>query len=136
MDNVKKVPRSEAIKIVRDYADRTVELTGGRREDGDPADTAPCEGRRAELSDTVYYAYFIFQIAPIPQDQQLPTLRRLREHWQQQGYTVKRDRAFPDGRTGELAVENPADEYEISLQGTDPPTAFAVRISSPCYQSD
>jgi hypothetical protein len=117
--------------------ERVLVLTGGTRE---PADrepgTAPCEGRRGELSETVYFAYFNFQVVPIPEEQQLSTLRRLREHWQQQGYTVKRDRVFPDGRTGELAVENPADEYEIRVQGTDPPTAFAARVSSPCYKSD
>jgi hypothetical protein len=137
VDNVKTVPRTEAMEIARDYGERVLALTGG---DGRPADrepyTAPCEGRRGELSETVYLAYFFFQAAPIRQEQQLPTLRRLREHWQQQGYTIKRDRVFPDGKTGELAVENTDDEYEISLEGTEPPNAFAVRIFSPCYQSD
>jgi hypothetical protein len=137
VDIVKTVARTEAMTIARDYAERVVALTGGEL---GPADrephTAPCEGRRGELSETNYYAFFNFNIAPIPQEQQLPTLQRLREHWQQQGYTIKRDRVFPDGRTGELAVENPADEHEIRLEGTEPPTAFAVRVSSPCYQSD
>jgi pimeloyl-ACP methyl ester carboxylesterase len=137
VDIIKQVSPAEATRIAYEYADRVVALTGGER---GPANrephTGPCEGRRGEFSERVYYAYFNFHVAPIPEDQQLPTLRRLREHWQQQGYTIKRDRVFPDSRTGELAVENPADGYEVSLEGTEPPTAFAVSVSSPCYQPD
>jgi hypothetical protein len=137
VDNVKTVPRTEAMTIARDYAERVVTVTGGElgAADREPH-TAPCEGRRGELSETIYYAFFNFNIAPIPAERQLPTLQRLREHWQQQGYTIKRERELSGGSRGEVAVENPADEYEIRVISTEPPTAFAVRVSSPCYQSN
>lgn len=137
MDDVKKVPPTEAIQKAHDHADDVLALARGDRERAELADgTTPCEGRRGELSGTVYYAWVGVTVAPVPVEQQLSTLRRLREHWRQQGYTIKRDRVFPNGKTGELAVENPADEYKISLESTDPPTALAVRIASPCYQDD
>lgn len=137
VEDVPRVPRAEAIRTVNDYAIRTETLTGAKRTTTDrQVHTTSCKGRQGEYPETVYYANLNLQIAPIPEDQQLPTLRRLRDHWQKEGYTIKQDRVFPDGRTGELAVENPADGFEISLVSTEPPNAFAVTISSPCYYSD
>jgi hypothetical protein len=137
MQSLKTVPRAEAKQIADDYANRTVAMIGGSVKLVNPGFVdPPCEGPGGKTTDTVYYAAGHYQIAPIPEDQQLLTLRRLRGQWQQQGYTIKQDRVFPDGKTGELGVENPADEFEIHLESTEPPTAFALSISSPCYQSD
>jgi hypothetical protein len=137
VDDVKKVHPAEAIRKARGYADEVLALAGGDKDRADPADgTTPCEGRRGELSETVYYAWVGVTVAPVPEEQQLPTLRRLREHWQQQGYTITTDRVFSAGRRGEVDMENPADEFQVSVISTEPPTAFAVRISSPCYESD
>jgi hypothetical protein len=137
MQNLKTVPRAEAKQIADDYADRTVAMIGGDAKLVEPEHaTPPCEGPGGNTNDTVYYAAGHYQIAPIPEDQQLPTLQRLREQWQRQGYTIKGDRVFSNGRRGELKVMNPADEFEIVVITTEPPTAFALSISSPCYQSD
>jgi hypothetical protein len=135
VESVKKVPRAEAIGMVNDYAARTAGLiTPGSKLENPATSAPPCEGRGGELSETVYYAAGHYQVA-VPADRHLPTLRRLREHWQQEGYRIKRDREFPDG-TGDLIVQSPADEFDITVASTDPPTAFALSISSPCYQSD
>lgn len=137
MQNLKTVPRAEAERMTDDHARRVVAMIGSGVKLNNPGHTTPpCDGAGGKTSDTVYYAAGHYQIAPVQEDQQLPTLRRLREQWQQQGYTIKRDRVFPDGKTGELAVESPGDEFEIHLESTEPPIAFAVLISSPCYRSD
>lgn len=132
-----KVPRTEALRMVDDYANRTVALLGGEAKLENPGSAMPpCEGPDGETTETVYYAAGHYQIAPVPEELQLATLRRLRDQFRQQGYTIKRDRVFPDGKTGELAVISPTDEFEIHLESTDPPTAFALMVSSPCYQFD
>jgi len=137
MQNLKAMSRADARQMTDDYAGRTVAMIGGGVDLVEPeTGTVPCEDPGGKTSETVYFAAGHYQIAPIPGDQQLSTLRRLRAHWQQQGYTIKKDRVFSEGRRGELVVENPSDEFEIRLVTTEPPTAFALSISSPCYHSD
>lgn len=136
MQNLKEVLRDDAMRMADDHANRVVSMIGGGVKLENPkTGTVPCEGPGSRTEETVYYAAGHYQIAPIPEDQQLSTLRRLREQWQQQGYTITQDRVFPDGKTGELVVRNSVDEFEIAVITTEPPTAFALSISSPCYRS-
>jgi hypothetical protein len=66
----------------------------------------------------------------------LPTLARLRDQWKQQGYTVTDDRTFPDGKSGTVVVRSPGDDVRIRVESSSPPVAFALMISTPCYESD
>lgn len=137
VEDLPRMSRAEAMRKADEYANRTVALIGGGVRLDDPATgTPPCNDPNGMLSETVYHASGHYNIAPIPEDQQLATLRRLRDLFRQQGFTIKHDRVLPDGKTGELTVANPADDFEISLISTEPAIAFAVTISSPCYYSD
>jgi hypothetical protein len=134
-EDVKQVSHADARTLVETYAQQVATTIGNDQDNDLEVLPNPCDGKRGELSDTVYSMTGHAQI-PVPEAEQLPTLARLRDQWTQQGYTITEDRTFPDGTRGTLVARTPTDDVRIRVQSTNPAVAFALMISTPCYQSD
>jgi hypothetical protein len=70
---------------------------------------------------------------PLPAARHPATLAQLRDSWAAQGYKIKSFRMFSDIE-GVVVAENPADEVEVAVTSTVPPTAVAVLVLSACYR--
>jgi hypothetical protein len=132
-DNVKTLPEPEAISQVNQYGKKVADLAGAAELKNPTASGAACEGKVGEFSNDVYYVLGTYQL-PVPQDKHVATLSRLRDQWRQQGYTVKDDRISGETNTGVLTVQDP-EGNTINVESTNPPTALALFINTPCYKS-
>ncbi|MDG4791223.1 hypothetical protein O7626_35905 [Micromonospora sp. WMMD1102] len=133
-DDMREVNQADASELVEGYGRQVFGAVHAPAQGLDPIPN-PCDGSFGEVSGTVYSMVGHGQI-PVPAAEQVGTLARLRDHWQRHGYSVEEDRVFPDGRTGTVAVRNPVDGVRIRVTSTEPPTMFALMISTPCYRSD
>jgi hypothetical protein len=134
-DDVKQVSHADARTLVDGYLRQVISAVGGTPNAEPDFLPSPCEGQRGELSEFIYSMRGGAQL-PLPEAEQLGTLARLRDSWRQQGYTIVEDRTFPDGKSGTVVVRSPADGVRIAVDSTSPATALAIRVSTPCYQSD
>lgn len=76
----------------------------------------------------------VANVAVAPGDQ-VATLTRLRDAWTRQGYEITQFHLVPpDNKEGRLSARIPADQLTVTLQSTAPRTAFAIIITTPCYQ--
>jgi hypothetical protein len=133
-NTMKTIPEADAISQVNQYAQKVADLIGNTRLEDPAVSGAACEGKAGEFSEDVYYVQGSYTV-PLPNEQHIATLGRLRDQWRKEGYTVKDDRTFPDQNRGILVVNSPADGYTVWIQSTKPPTALALIIHTPCYQS-
>jgi hypothetical protein len=133
-DAMKTISEADAISQVNRYAQSVADLIGTSKPENPKASGAACEGKAGEFSEDVYYVQGSYQI-PLPNEQHVATLGRLRDQWRERGYTVKDDRTFPEQNRGILVVNDPADGYTVWIQSTKPPTALALIIHTPCYRS-
>lgn len=128
---IRTVP--DASDQVNHLAQQVADLVGDTKLEEASTNDAPCSGRWGELAEDIFYILGTYQV-PLPHEEHIPTLARLRDHWQQQGYTIRDHRTFSHDNTGSLAVTTP-DGYKIRLMSTVPPTALALFVSTPCYKS-
>lgn len=132
-EDVKAVPQAEAQRQVRQYADAVRSAVGAEQFTQDGENISPCEGRLGELSNTdeIYYAQGIYQMM-IPADRHLEALRKARQEWENQGFTIKGERTFGPGARGEVEAST-SDEYSLHFSSGNPP-AMVLMVASPCYR--
>lgn len=123
---------AEATRIADEYAQATIKAIGtvikSEQTDSGPA---PCEGRGGEVAkDGRYYIQHLYLVT-VPAGQDVPTLERLRTHWQRSGYEVTQFRTFPSGG-GEAAARNGQDGYQMHITSTDTPAILSLAVYSPC----
>ncbi|MEH0973324.1 hypothetical protein V6U77_19570 [Micromonospora sp. CPCC 205546] len=113
---------------------RAVATTAGVGLDDWRTNTSPCQGRRGEIADDGRWTLSGFAGLPVPPADQIPTLRRIRDMWQQQGYEVTEDRTFADGTRGALSMRDPDTGITISLTTTASRDRVALILASDCYR--
>ncbi len=131
-DNMQTVAEHQIIQQVHQQAIQIAQVAGGELKILDES-AAPCEGRRGELSEEIYTVQGSYQL-PIPEAEHDAALARLRDAWQQQGYTITTDQTVSSSGYARLEADNP-DRYHLFVASTIPPTMLAVGINSPCYRS-
>ncbi len=128
--NVETKTEADATTLVQQRAEQIATLIGSPLEE--PAtNAAGCTGKLGETSDNVFSVQGAYQI-PVPTEQQLTTLARLRDAWKANGYTITDDRTV--GTTEGVLAAKTRDGYDMSVESTRPPTAFALLIHSPCFR--
>jgi hypothetical protein len=132
--NVQTMSEPDVTSQVQRYADDVVTLIGNTRLQEPAASAAGCEGKLGEVSRDIFYVQGAY-LMPVPAEQHLTTLARVREQWRQRGYTITDDRTFPDGKRGVLAATIPTDGYRIKLESGVPAIAFSLLVHSSCYRS-
>lgn len=132
-DDVQTMPPDRATARVKQYADDTRAAVGADAFSQRDENVSPCDGRMGELSDPdeVYYVQGVYQLL-VPADQQAEVLSRVRERWRRDGLTIKQERSFGTGGTGEIGA-TAADGYTLNLTSGQPP-AMLLLVSSPCYR--
>ncbi|MEU6076958.1 hypothetical protein [Micromonospora sp. NPDC047074] len=95
--------------------------------------TSPCQGRRGEIADDGRWTLSGFAGLPVAPDEQITTLRRIREMWRQHGYEITEDRVFADGTRGAVSMRDPGTGITISLTTNASRDRVAVILASDCY---
>jgi hypothetical protein len=111
-----------AKQIVDQYAKATLTYSGQSQFSQSDIGSMPCEGRRGELSDTIYTMIGTYQLL-VPASEQPALLNRVRDAWQAQGYTITAQRTYPSNGGGEVNATDPNDGVLFSLS-LDPPMRF------------
>jgi hypothetical protein len=133
-EDVKTLAEADATRQVQQYADQIVTLIGNTNLTNPAVSAAPCEGKAGKLSEDIYTVQGVYQL-PLPAEQHLTTLARVRDAWRDQGYTITEDRTFPSNDGGTLTADNPTDGYRLDLTSTSPATMVRLLIHSACYRS-
>jgi hypothetical protein len=129
---VQNVPHADAKRLTTEHAERTATWMGNNvKLEPNPTTTAnACDGKPAGH----YYIQGIYQIL-LPGEQHVEALKRLTSRWQQEGYQIRKERTFPNGKGGEATATNPKDNFAISITSGEPP-AMLLLVNSPCYKSN
>lgn len=91
----------------------------------------PCQDAGSEIAkDGSFYVSGGWQI-PLASDLQVSALRAIRDSWQARGYKVIVYQEVDGGRS-RLEGEDPKTGHSFSVISTNPPTAVAVRVLTPC----
>jgi hypothetical protein len=123
----------QATGQVKEYADATRAAAGVDAFSQANENQSPCEGRAGELSDTdeVYYIQGNYQLM-VPAERQGEALAAARQRWQGSGFTIKTERSFGPGGTGEVTAVTD-DGFTLTLTSGQPPAMLLV-VASPCYR--
>ncbi len=119
--------QANASRVVRSYADVTAASVGAPIQTWQTATSAcPASG---EFSMTGTGSI------TLPTSEQYPDIARFRDLWVLMDFKITEFRADPpDNRTGNVEARNPADGITITVTSTQPPPAFTLRVSTPCYR--
>ncbi|MEU4715262.1 hypothetical protein AB0F73_16605 [Micromonospora purpureochromogenes] len=124
---------ADITRRVNEYAGQVAAATGSTL--ANPAtSSAPCEGRRGEMDESIRTVQGVYNI-PVAPDKHLETLARLRDQWRAQGWTITEDRTFPNGNEGTITAKTTPDSYSLTVSGTKEPTALLLLVHSACYKS-
>lgn len=121
-----------ARRLVADYADETLRLSGWSGFAQSRFSAAPCVGRRGETSDEIYAMQGAFQLL-VPGPDQQALIDRVRAGWQSLRYTIVVARSFGPGLGGEVHAVNPGDATTLMLTSGAVP-ALALLLHSGCYR--
>ncbi len=123
---------SEVFQRVRDHAQAVAKLVGADAADHETGvATSPCLGPDGQPAPGGrFYAQGNYQL-PVAGDH-AAVLARLRDTWQEQGWSIKEFRMFNEGE-GTVSAENPADGIQVAAESSRPPTALALLVITPCY---
>ncbi|GAA3384687.1 hypothetical protein [Cryptosporangium minutisporangium] len=94
-----------------------------------------CEDPQGNASEEGPYSIRgVYQVF-LPADQHRSVLTRLGQEWKAAGWTDVTYSTFgAEGVKANLKGTRPSDEVTVTLTSGDPPIAFALGISTPCYE--
>lgn len=125
-------PEAEIAELARTRAQEIADTVGHPLENW-RTNTSPCLGRRGETAEDGRWTLSGFAGLPVPPDEQLATLARVREMWQQRGYEITEDRVFPSGAGGAVSTRDPSTGITISLSTTKDYERVALILAAGCY---
>ncbi|MEU6202772.1 hypothetical protein ABZ814_04185 [Micromonospora musae] len=131
--DVQTASEADITRQVNDYANQ-VATTVGSSLTNPTTSSAPCEGQRGEMDESIRTVQGTYNIAVTP-GKQLDILAQLRDQWRNQGWAITEDRTFPNGTEGTITAKTSPDSYSLTVTGTKEPTALAILIHSDCYKS-
>jgi hypothetical protein len=115
---------------VEQRASDVAALVGGALTDPS-VNASPCTGRMGESSSDVFTVRGVW-VVPLPADQHLDTLRRVRDGLKAKHWDITEDRQF-EANAGMLTARS--DDYEVNLTSNDKSSALAMMVTSPCFAS-
>jgi hypothetical protein len=127
--DVQTKSQAEAEAAVRAQADQVAAQVGAEPA-GPGLSAAPCTGRRGEDGDDVYFVQGTYQL-PLDAAQHAATAAKVRDAWKGAGWTIDDDRTA--GPKSILTGTSP-EGYNVTLESTVPPQAFALIVHSPCFR--
>lgn len=95
--------------------------------------TAPCMGRFGEIADNGGWDLAGFARMWVDPEDQISTLHRIRDMWQQQGYEITEDHAFDDGTGGSVSMRDLETGITMSLTTNKSRDGLALILASACY---
>lgn len=95
--------------------------------------TAPCMGRSGEIADNGSWDLAGFGRMWVGPEEQISTLRRIRDMWQQQGYEITEDHVFDDDTGGSVSMRDPETGITMSLTTNKSRDGLALILASACY---
>lgn len=119
---------ADITRRVNEYAGQVAAATGSTLANP-AASSAPCEGTRGEMDESIRTVQGVYNISVAP-DKHLETLARLRDQWRSQGWTITEDRTFPNGSEGTITATTTPDDYSLTVSGTREPTALLLLVHS------
>lgn len=144
-DSDVKVPimaEETAVQTVGRYADQVAQVIGlNKSVIGPYPSVAPCgpDEKVENLPNGDFNPYNVLgggRIDGVPADQLEPTIYRVRDHYQNAGWTIVRFK--PTGLDGkpilEVSAANTNDGYEITVEAMVDQNALGVDVLSPCYK--
>ena len=126
--------QADATQLVKALAGTVATAVGSPLEKWNTT-PAPCDNAAGVTAVNGAWSLSGVGTVAVTPAEQVPTLTRLRDKWQHQGYQIDEFRTFPpDNKQGTLSAHVPPDDLTISLQSTAPGTALEIIIATPCYQ--
>jgi hypothetical protein len=125
--------QADVVAVLKTYGDTIAATVGAPLENWDTV-AAPCGNADGSTATDGRFDMTGNANISVPAAQHITQLTKLRDQWKQQGYELTEFRTFPpENQQGRSSARNPTDGVTISVQSTQPATAFAVLIATPCY---
>lgn len=90
-------------------------------------------GRFGEIADNGGWDLAGFARMWVDPEDQISTLHRIRDMWQQQGYEITEDHAFDDGTGGSVSMRDLETGITMSLTTNKSRDGLALILASACY---
>lgn len=121
------------VKALAESRAQAVATTVGIPLDDWRTNTSPCVGKGGEIADDGRWKLTGFAgLAEVAPAEQVTTLHRIRDMWQQGGYEITEDRTFDDGG-GAVSMRDPETAITMSLFSTKNRDGIGLILASACY---